>query len=727
MSDINPAPHTTGTSHRYTNRLIDETSPYLLQHAHNPVDWYPWGDAAFARARTENKPVFLSVGYSACHWCHVMEHESFENERIAAIINLNYVSIKVDREERPDIDALYMDAVQALTGRGGWPMSVFLTPEGLPFYAGTYFPAEDRHGLPGFRTLLLRLSQFYKTRHDEVETQVEEFRTFYENRGKLGGSRGMRSPMAAAEVDLSVLNAAERNLKRTFDITNGGFGGAPKFPHAMDLEFLLRLHLRETATPVRMGNITTTGREKSDLTSLAMIKRTLDKMAAGGIYDQLGGGFHRYAVDDVWLVPHFEKMLYDNALLARIYLHAYQVTGDERYARICRETLDYVRREMTSDEGGFYASQDADSEGEEGKFYVWTPEEIAAVLDHDEADLFMAVYGVTPRGNFEQTGATVLHIDRPVAEVAAARGIALEEAERRLADARMALFAARSRRIWPHTDDKIVTSWNGLMLRTFAEAAAVFDSETYAEVATNNATFLLEHLRGADGRLQRTYRAGRAHLPAYLEDYAALALGLLALYEATFDTRWFDAARTFADELIVRFADEEDGGFYDTAADHEQLISRPREVLDNATPAGNSLATELLLLLNAFTGDTTYHARAERYLLRLAQTMAQQPSAFGHLLCGLDRWLSPSQEIAVIGDIGDPDTLELLATIRARYRPNSVVASAGPLDTHASAAIALLANRQQIAGVATAFVCAGFTCQLPVTDLAALAAQLGDA
>ncbi len=731
MSEINPAPHhPTERDYRYTNRLINSTSPYLLQHAHNPVDWYSWGEEAFACARAEDKPILLSVGYTACHWCHVMMHESFENERIAAIMNLHYVCIKVDREERPDIDAIYMDAVQALTGRGGWPMTVFLTPEGLPFFAGTYFPPEERHGIPGFPTILLRLAQYYRSNREEVNAQAEEFRAFYEKRGSLAGTRAHNLRIAASEVDLSVLDAATRHLRQAFDITYGGFGGAPKFPHAMDLEFLLRMHLREMAHPVNLEHIeqrTFRTAPANEVTPLEMVRRTLDKMAAGGVYDQLGGGFHRYAVDDRWLVPHFEKMLYDNALLARIYLHTYQVTGEERYARICRETLDYVRRDMTSPEGGFYASQDADSEGEEGKFYIWRPDEIAAVLDPEDADLVMAIYGVTPTGNFETTGATVLSIIHPVAEVATQRGLPVEEVERRLADARMALFAARSRRVWPATDDKIITAWNGLMLRAFAEAAAAFDSETYAEMAVNNAGFILEHLRDDEGQLLRTYRAGKAHIAAYLEDYACLAAGLLAVYEVTFDRQWFIAARALVDQMIALFADDQEGGFYDTAHNHEQLISRPRELLDNATPAGNSVAAEVLLWLAALTGEQHYRARAERYLLALAPVMAHQPSAFGHLLCGLDRWLSPSQEIVVVGDLLDPDTLELLATVRARYRPNTVVACAAPNDAQTIGMIGLLADRQQIAGVATAFVCSNFACQLPVTDPAALAVQLGDA
>ncbi len=731
MSDTNLPPNlATPDEQRYTNRLSQETSPYLLQHAHNPVDWYAWGPEAFARAKAEDKPVLLSIGYAACHWCHVMAHESFENERIATIMNLHYVCIKVDREERPDIDALYMDAVQALTGSGGWPMTVWLTPEGLPFFAGTYFPPEDRPGyaIPAFPTLLLRLAQFYKTRRAEVDAQAEEFRAFYEKRGSLA-LPGLRNlPIAASEVDLSVLTTAERNLERAFDVTQGGFGGAPKFPPAMELEFLLRMHLRETQHPVRLNRIQLAGTKANapELTPLSIVTRTLDKMAAGGIYDHLGGGFHRYATDDHWLVPHFEKMLYDNALLARVYLHAYQVTGKERYARICRETLDYVRRDMTSPEGGFYATQDADSEGQEGKFYVWRPDEIAAVLDHDDADLCMAVYGVTPQGNFEGSGASVLHLTRPVAEVAAARGISAEEAERRLADARMALFAARSRRVWPGTDDKIVTAWNGLMLRAFAEAAAVFDSHTYMEVATNNAAFLLNTLRTKDGRLLRTARAGKAHISAFLEDYACLALGLLATYEATFDARWFVAARELADQMIALFADDAEGGFFDTASDHEQLVGRPREITDNATPSGNSAAAEVLLWLAALTGERGYRARAETLLLKLAPLMAQSPRGFGNFLCDLDRWLAPSQEIAIIGDLEEPETEDLISIARARYRPNSVIACAAPDDLLANEAIALLAGRPSIAGLSTAYVCTNFTCKLPVTDPDELEEQLGD-
>jgi uncharacterized protein len=722
MSDVNPAPNLDPEmGHRYTNRLIRATSPYLLQHAHNPVDWYPWGDEALERARAEDRPILLSVGYAACHWCHVMERESFENERIAAIMNLHYVCIKVDREERPDIDAIYMDAVQAMTQRGGWPMTVFLLPNGLPFFAGTYFPPEDRYGMPGFSTILLRLANMYRTRRREVEEQAEEFRLFFAGRGKISASL---IPVSAAEVDFNILTAAERQLTRSFDETNGGFGGAPKFPHTMSLEFLLRLHLRESARPVRMDHVVT-ATNKPTLTPLAMVTRTLDRMADGGIYDHLGGGFHRYSVDDHWQVPHFEKMLYDNALLARCYLHAYQVTGNERYARVCRETLDFIRRDMTSPEGGFYATLDADSEGEEGKFYVWKPEEIRAVLDKD-ASLFMAAYDVTEDGNFENTRTTVLHRARPIAAIASEMGISPDDAERYLAEARLALYAARSRRIWPNIDDKIITAWNGLMLRAFAEASEVFSSETYAEVAVTNAAFLLEKLRDENGRLQRTYRKGIAHQPAFLDDYAALALGLLATYEATFDPQWFTAGRQIVDEMILRFADDEDCGFYDTADDHEQLVTRPREIMDNATPSGNSLAAEALLWLAAITGDQGYRDRAERYILRLAPTIAQQPSYFGHLLSILDRWLSPSQEVAIIGDLEHPDTLDLLAIVRARYRPNTVVAVASPVDAVAIEAVPLLAGRTQLAGAPTAFVCSGFACRLPVNEPLELATQLGD-
>ncbi len=729
MSDSElPANLPVQPDHRYTNRLINETSPYLLQHAHNPVDWYPWGAEALERARAEDKPILLSVGYSACHWCHVMEGESFENERIATIMNLNFISIKVDREERPDIDALYMDAVQAMTsGHGGWPMTVFLTPEGLPFFAGTYFPPEDRHGLPGFDKVLLRMAQYYRTQRAAVNETAEEFRTFYEQRGSLAAVGVRNVPMLASEVDLSVLSTAEGKLLRQFDPTYGGFGGAPKFPHSLDLDFLLRMHLRAAAQPVRSERFATLGKaSQPEVTPLAVVTRTLDRMAAGGIYDHLGGGFHRYSVDDHWLVPHFEKMLYDNALLARTYLHAYQVTGSARYARICRETLDYIRRQMTSPEGGFYATQDADSEGQEGKFYVWSPEELRAVLDDDHGDLFMAVYGVTARGNFEDSGASVLHLARPVAEAAAERSLSVEAAEKRLADARMALFAARSRRVWPGTDDKIVTAWNGLMVRAFAEAAAVFNSQTYAEVAANNATFIWEHLRTADGRLLRTYRDGKAHVAGYLEDYACYAAGLLATYEATYDARWFVAARELVDQMITLFADETEGGFYDTASDHERLIGRPREIADGATPAGNSVAVEVLLWLAALTDDESYRRRAEAILLKLAPQMAQNPLGYGNWLCQLDRWMSPSQEIAIIGDPTEQETLDLIEVVRGRYRPNTVVACAAPDDLLANEAISLLTGRPSLEGFATAYVCANFVCNLPVTEATALAEQLGD-
>ncbi len=713
---------------RFTNRLIQETSPYLLQHAHNPFDWYPWGPEALARAQAEDRPILLSVGYAACHWCHVMAHESFESERIATMMNLQFVCVKVDREERPDVDALYMEAVQALTGRGGWPMTVFLTPAGLPFFAGTYFPPEDRYGMPGFPTLLRRISELYRNRRADVDAQAEEFRAFYEQRASLDSLRARALRVASGEVDTSILEAALRGLKDAFDMTQGGFGGAPKFPHAMDLEFLLRMHLRSQRQAPRPTRVTVLGTaaKQIEMTPLVMVTRTLDKMAAGGIYDHLGGGFHRYAVDDHWLVPHFEKMLYDNALLARVALHTYQVTGQERYARVCREILDYVRREMTGLEGGFYSTQDADSEGAEGAFYLWNPREIGAVLDEDDALLWMAVYGVTPEGNFEDSGDSVPHVTRPVAEVALERGLEPAEAERRLADARLALFTARSRRVWPALDDKILTVWNGLMMRAFAEAANVFSSATYAEVARNNAEFLLNHLLDDQGRVLRSYRSGQSKIAGFLEDYASLALGLLATYEATFELRWFVAAKETIDHMLERFSDEDGVGFYDTASDHEQLIGRPRELMDNATPSGTSLAVEALLWLAALTGEQQYHARATQLLTVLAPAMAQQPLAFGNLLCALDRWLSPSQEIAIIGDPLSDMAQPLLSTVRGRFRPHTVVACAGPEDAAARQVIPLLADRSMVDDRPTVYVCEQFTCQMPVVNPVALAETLGD-
>jgi uncharacterized protein YyaL (SSP411 family) len=691
--------------HKHTNRLIDETSPYLLQHAHNPVDWYPWGEEALKKARSEDKPILLSVGYSACHWCHVMERESFENEEIAAAMNQYFVSIKVDREERPDIDAIYMQAVQALTQQGGWPMTVFLTPDGRPFYGGTYFPPRDRQygreTVPGFPRILLSMADAYKNRRQEVEEQATQLADYLQQRSGNPFRRGGEQIEGA--IPLELLGRASQELAAEFDAVNGGFGNAPKFPNTMSLEVLLRV--RQHRLKGEMSAQTTPPQE------LEIVDTSLQRMANGGIYDHLGGGFHRYSVDAQWLVPHFEKMLYDNALLSRVYLHAYLVTGNTFYRRIVEETLDYVVREMTSPEGGFYSTQDADSEGEEGKFFVWTPEEIEAALSARDAALFMQYYDVTQRGNFE--GKNILRVSRDVEEIAKEAKITSKRVQESLRQGREQLFHAREQRVKPGRDEKILTSWNGLMLRSFAEAARYLKRKDYLEVASKNAGFLLGELRVA-GRLLRTYKDGRAHLKGYLEDYIFLADGLLALYEASFQARWFTEARKLVDEAIALFADERNGGFFDTGSDHEELISRPKDSMDNATPAGNSVAADVLLRLAAFTGEEGYRQRADDYLRPIADVMAQHPQAFGHVLGALDFALSPVKEFAIMGNPTEADTLSLLEVINGRYLPNSVLACADPADDEAIQAVPLLADRPLKEGKATAYVCKNFACLAPI-------------
>ena len=702
--------------HTHTNRLIHETSPYLLQHAHNPVDWYPWGKEALQRAKELDRPILLSVGYSACHWCHVMERESFENEEIAALMNEHFISIKVDREERPDIDNIYMQAVQALTQQGGWPMTVFLTPDGRPFYGGTYFPPRDRQygreTMPGFPRVLLTLADVYQNRREQIEEQANELAGYLQKRS-ASPLLGRSNPAPAGALPLEMLEAASRELAADYDAVNGGFGTAPKFPNTMLLEFLLRMHLHRLHGEIG---------SKATRPELDIVETSLQHMANGGIYDQLGGGFHRYSVDAEWLVPHFEKMLYDNALLSRLYLHAYLLTGNPFYRRIAEETLDYVAREMTSPEGGFYSTQDADSEGEEGKFFTWTRGEIEAALAPEDATLFMRYYDVTAGGNFE--GKNILHVARDAQSVADEAGVSLERLQEALLRGRVALFELREKRVHPGRDEKILTAWNGLMLRSFAEAARHLERADYLQAAVRNADFLLTSLT-QHGRLLRTYKDGRAHLNGYLEDYVFLADGLLALYEVDFQPRWFAGVRRLVDEAITLFADQQNGGFFDTGSDHEALISRPKDIMDNATPSGNSVAVDVLLRLAAFTGEDAYRERADEYLRALADITAQHPQAFGHLLGALDFSLSPVKEIAIIGDPRQPDTRALLRTINRRFLPNSVLACASPAapamqQSEAEQVIPLLADRPAKDGQATAYVCQHFVCQAPVTTPAEL-------
>jgi uncharacterized protein len=703
---------TGATQHTHTNRLIHETSPYLLQHAHNPVDWYPWGADALQRAQAEDKPILLSVGYSACHWCHVMERESFENEEIASTMNTYFVSIKVDREERPDIDGIYMQAVQALTHQGGWPMTVFLMPDGRPFYGGTYFPPRDRQygsqTVPGFSRILLTMAELYATQRGELEEQAEQLATYLrQNSG--APLRSLSGVPELSGVSLDLLVGAGRELADDFDAIHGGFGSAPKFPNTMSLEFLLRLYLHR-----QRGEIIG---EAQPTAEIDIIETTLKQMAHGGIYDQLGGGFHRYSVDAKWLAPHFEKMLYDNALLSRLYLHTYLVTGEPFYQRVATQTLDYIVREMTSPEGGFYSTQDADSEGEEGKFFLWIPAEVKAVLPAEDARLFLLYYDVSEQGNFE--GQNILHVDAKAATVATQAGVSREELKQSLQRSRAALFAAREKRVRPGRDEKILTAWNGLMLRSFAEAARHLQQPAYLEVARRNAEFLLRELVH-DGRLLRTYKDGHAHLNGYLEDYAFLADGLLALYEADFDPRWFNAARHFVDEAVTLFADEQNGGFFDTGSDHEELLSRPKDIMDNATPAGNSVIADVLLRLAAWTGEEHYRQRADDYLRALTDVAVKHPQAFGYLLGALDFALSPVNEIAIIGGAQEPGTQTLLAEVNGQYLPNSVLASAAPDNLAAVQAVPLLAERPYKDGQPCAYVCQNFACQAPVTTSGAL-------
>ena len=679
----------------HTNRLIKETSPYLLQHAHNPVDWYPWSAEAFEVAEREQKPVLLSIGYSACHWCHVMEHESFENEAIAKVMNENFVNIKVDREERPDLDHIYMNAVQLMTQRGGWPMTVFLTPEAVPYFAGTYFPPEDRYNMPGFpRVLISMAAAFHERKDDIVETANSVL-------AELQRTSAVRESSEQLSADL--LDDAYRGIIRNFDPNNGGFGGAPKFPPAMTLEFLLRTYYR-------------TGDQKA----LEIVRHTCRKMAEGGIYDHLGGGFHRYSTDAKWLVPHFEKMLYDNALLSRLYLHYYQLTGDEYARTVAEGILDYVVREMTDTRGGFYSTQDADSEGVEGKFFVWSAEEITSLLGERDAALFSAYYNVTAGGNFED--ANILNVTKDLAEVAAAHNTTPEELQEVLARGRAKLFAAREQRVKPARDEKVLTAWNGLMLVSFAEAAAILQREDYKEVAVRNARFVLENLK-RDRLLLRTYKDGEAKLNAYLEDYAFYIDGLVALFETTGEIQWFKEACALTDTMIEEFWDEEEGGFFFTGRSHEELIVRAKDFFDNATPSGNSVAAETLLRLGLLSGKSDYERRAATILRLTASAVRRYPSGFGRVLGAFDFHLGSPREIAIVGTPGAGDTNGLINEVWRPYLPNRVVALAAP-DSETVALIPLLQERPAIGGAATAYVCENFTCQQPVTTAQELATQL---
>jgi uncharacterized protein YyaL (SSP411 family) len=691
------------------NRLADETSPYLRQHKDNPVDWYPWGEEAFERARAEDRPIMLSVGYSACHWCHVMAHESFEDPDTAEVMNRLFVNIKVDREERPDVDSVYMTAVQSMTGRGGWPMTVFLTPEGQPFYGGTYYPKEDRHGLPGFTRLLEAIDEAWQDRREELLTQAGKLTAALARSGELPGA-GSDEDRLGAEV----LDRAAAQLAAHYDGQFGGFGGAPKFPQAMSLDHLLRHYVR-------------TGDGMSHQVAVG----TLDAMAAGGMYDQIGGGFHRYSVDARWLVPHFEKMLYDQAMLIRAYLHAWQVTGQQRHRRLVEETIDYVLRDLRHPDGGFYSAEDADSEGEEGKFYVWSLDEFTEVLTAaglSEAQVvdIAAWWGVTKGGNFE--GHTILNVSGLSLESVNGPGRGAPPPDG-LDRARAALFDRREQRVRPGLDDKVLTGWNGMFLQALAEAAAAMDRADWMEAARANARFVLTELRRPDGRLLRSWQADatpdpdgrRARHLGYAEDYAALLGALVTLAEVD-DVAWLTPAGEIAGGLCDLFADP--GGFYTTGTDGETLITRPRDVFDNATPSANSLAANGLLRLAALTGERRWQEAGEAAVRAVGTVMGDAPTAFAELLGALERLVRPPVEVAVVGDPADPATAELTGEVRRRFMPTAVAVAAAP-GTGAELT-PLLADRPLVDGLPTAYVCQHFACRRPVTDAAALATQLED-
>jgi uncharacterized protein YyaL (SSP411 family) len=654
------------------NALARETSPYLLQHKDNPVDWLPWGDEALRRARDLDRPLLVSIGYSSCHWCHVMERESFEDAETAALMNERFVCVKVDREERPDVDALYMEAVQAMTGQGGWPLNVFLTPEQAPFYGGTYFPPAPRYGMPSWRQVIGAVAEAWDTQREEIREQGQKVAP------RLGGGAlltASEQPLQAAELDEAVAT-----LRRSFESVHGGFGGAPKFPQAPVLEFLLA-----RGEP-------------------AMALQTLRSMAGGGIFDQVGGGFARYSVDAQWRVPHFEKMLYDNALLARALVHGYQASGDELLRRAAEETLDWALREMRAPEGGFYSALDADSEGVEGKYYVWTLGELRDALG-DDADAAIAWFGATEHGNFE--GANVLESRGPEPPS--------EQRER----IRATLLDVRSGRVRPGLDDKRLASWNALMIAALADAGAVLGREDHLDAAREAASFVLDRMRGPDGRLLRTFNAGVARLAAYLEDHAFLLEALLALYEATFEERWFTTARGLADTIVARFADPERGGFYSTADDHEQLITRRKDLEDSPIPAGGSSAALGLLRLSALTGEQRYEDAAVGQLALLHEVAARHPTGFGHLLQAIDFHLAPRREVALAGD---PEGVAELAAVVREVRRAHVVLAGGPGD--GSTAVPLMEQRTPVDGRAAAYVCERFACRMPVTDAGELRALL---
>jgi uncharacterized protein len=681
---------------RKPNRLINEQSPYLRQHAYNPVDWYPWGDEALARARADNKPILLSIGYSACHWCHVMERESFENADIATLMNENFVSIKVDREERPDLDQIYMDAVQMVTGRGGWPLTVFLTPDGKPFYGGTYFPPEDRQGMPGFPRVLLGVANAYRAGAREVAHNVE----------KLSEALGALASHHPGGVDLrrGLPAAAARALSQAYDSVNGGLGRAPKFPNTFVISLFLRVFEAE-----------------GDEAMADMVRHSLSRMARGGIYDQIGGGFHRYSVDDRWLIPHFEKMLYDNALLARLYLDAGRALNESEFLTVARETLDYVLREMNAPEGGFYSSQDADSEGVEGQFFVWTPAQLRELLGPELTPIAERYFDVSAEGNFED--ASVLH--RTIENPAAARmfGKSEDEITVAIATIRRKLFEAREKRIKPARDEKVLAAWNAMTISALAEGARVLHEPRYLDAARRAADFMMSTMW--DGRaLRRSYKDGVARFNAYLEDYALGADAMLDLYTATLDARYIAHARALAAAMLERFLDRDKGGFFFTSDDHEPLITRTKAAFDGSTPSGNSAAVMALLRLYDLTGDERCRIEAERALRLFADLMEQQPFAFSHLLEAADRYLRGPTEVTLVGARDSADFVQWFERLGLIYLPNLALFAADPGAGAPDFLPEQVRGREQVGGKLTAYVCRERVCSTPITSFRDLQAEL---
>jgi uncharacterized protein YyaL (SSP411 family) len=685
------------------NRLADEKSPYLRAHARDPVDWYPWGEEAFARARADDKPVFLSIGYSTCHWCHVMQRESFRDGEVAALLNEHFVCVKVDREERPDVDHVYMTACQIMTGGGGWPLTVIMTPDGQPFFAGTYFPKEARFGRVGMRELVPRVAELWNARRGELAATSAEVTGLLE---RMSFDRG-------GELGPETLAAAFEQLRENFDPRWGGFGGAPKFPTPHNYYFLLRY-----------------ARRAGDERARAMVEASLSAMRRGGVYDHVGFGFHRYATDAAWRVPHFEKMLYDQALLASAYVGAGQATGDPRYEAVAREVFTYVLRDMASPEGAFYAAEDADSEGVEGKFYLWTESELREVLADEEAALIIDVFNVEAEGNFadatgEPGGANVLYMDRDLSEVAAERGVAEDVLRTRLEAAREKLFRARERRVRPARDDKILADWNGLMVAALAQGARAFDEPAYAEAGARAAAFILANMRDGDGRLYHRHRDGEAGVAGFLDDYAFLTWGLLELYEATFDVAFLKVALELAAATVALFRDGANGGFFYTAADAESLVVRKKELYDGAVPSGNAVAALNLLRLARLTGDASWEEKAAATMRAFGGTVAKAPASFTFMMTALDFALGPSYEVVVAGEAEAEDTREMLRALGRAYVPNASVVLKPAAHAEINDLAPYVEGMPQVEGRATAYVCERFSCRAPTTDAAEMLAALG--